>query len=237
MADRNQRPGLPQITLNQLAGPVDGALKGPPDHKPRANLAHVVVEDRLATVIAQLGGHLAQPQRLDARIGPQLPADPLPIRIELRHRRRPRIPRRRLGRQRPPNRLAVQPRPLADLTDRQPLDAVHAPDLRPLLHADHTLLLARSSRSSESPDPAGRTDPTPGGPLFDRRRWTTIHPAPTPFETSLSPTAGPEHLWSATVRRRYGTLGRTRAGPSCRWPGRRAHPGHRGSRDPRPPQI
>src|SRR3954464_4333407 len=22
-------------------------------------------------------------------------------------------------------------------------------------------------------------DPTPGGPLFDRRRWTTIHPAPT----------------------------------------------------------
>src|SRR4051812_43567934 len=179
MADRNQRPGLPQITLNQLAGPVDGALKGPPDHKPRANLAHVVVEDRLATVIAQLGGHLAQPQRLDARIGPQLPADPLPIRIELRHRRRPRIPRRRLGRQRPPDRLAVQPRPLADLTDRQPLDPAHAPDLRPLLHADHTLLLARSSRSSESPDPAGRTDPAPGGPLLDRRRWTTIHPAPT----------------------------------------------------------
>src|SRR3954451_2498624 len=76
----------------------------------------------------------------------------------------------------------MQPRPPADLTNRQPLDAVHPPDLRPLLHADHTLLLARSFRSSESPDPAGRTDPAPRGPLFDRRRWTTIHPAPTHIE-------------------------------------------------------
>src|SRR3954469_9564313 len=63
----------------------------------------------------------------------------------------------------------MQPRPLADLTDRQPLDAVHAPDLRPLLHADHTLLLARPHRSSESPDPAGRTRP--------HARWATFRPA------------------------------------------------------------
>src|SRR3954454_12979450 len=60
----------------------------------------------------------------------------------------------------------MQPRPLADLTNREPLDAVHAPDLRPLLHADHGLLLARSFRSSESPDPAGRTDPAPDGSLW-----------------------------------------------------------------------
>jgi hypothetical protein len=89
MADRDRCPRLPQIALHQLAGAVDGALKGALDQKPRADLAHVVVEDRLAAVIAKLAGHLAQPQRLDPRIGPQLLTDPLPKRIELRHGRRP----------------------------------------------------------------------------------------------------------------------------------------------------
>src|SRR3954449_724221 len=89
--------------------------------------------------------------------------------IELRSHRCPHVLRRQLGRQRPPDRLAMQPRPLADLTNRQPLDAVHAPDLRPLLHADHTLLLARSTRSSETPDPTGRTRP--------HARWATFGPA------------------------------------------------------------
>jgi hypothetical protein len=46
---------------------------------------------------------------------------------------------------------------------------VHPPDLRPLLHADHALLLARSFRSSERPDPAGRTRP--------HARWVTFRPA------------------------------------------------------------
>ena len=78
----------------------------------------------------------------------------------------------------------MQPRPLADLTDREPLDAVHPPDLRPLLHADHTLLLARSSRSSESPDPAGRTRP--------RARWATFRPAQV-------------DQYSAGARRNYGS--------------------------------
>src|SRR3954470_6354274 len=73
----------------------------------------------------------------------------------------------------------MQPRPLADLPDRQPLNAVHAPDLRPLLHADHTLLLARSSDQARVRTRPDEPDPAPGGSLFDRRRWTTIHPAPT----------------------------------------------------------
>src|SRR4051794_28928346 len=29
-------------------------------------------------------------------------------------------------------------------------------------------------------------DPAPGGPLFDRRRWTTIHPAPTAAASLVS---------------------------------------------------
>ena len=42
----------------------------------------------------------------------------------------------------------------------QPLDAVHPPDLRPLLHADHSLLLA-SIRSDRARLEAGRTLPPP----------------------------------------------------------------------------
>src|SRR5579875_3153544 len=53
----------------------------------------------------------------------------------------------------------MQPRPPADLPDRQPVDPVQPPDLRPLLHANHTLLLARSHRSDEGPDPAGQSRP------------------------------------------------------------------------------
>ncbi len=78
-------------------------------------------------------------------------------------------PRRRLGRNRPPNRLAMQPRPLADLPDRQPVNPVHPPDLSPLLHPDHTPSSSPIRRSSEGPDPAGRTRP--------RARWVTFEPA------------------------------------------------------------
>ena len=74
----------------------------------------------------------------------------------------------------------MQPRPLADLPDRQPLDAVHAPDLRPLLHADHTPPPRPITQIKRGSGP-GRTtpDPAPGGSLFDRRRWVSIQAAPT----------------------------------------------------------
>src|SRR3954467_6612146 len=63
----------------------------------------------------------------------------------------------------------MQPRPPADLPDRQPLDPVHAPDLRPLLHADHSPPPRPRPCSSEGPNPAGRTRP--------RARWVTFRPA------------------------------------------------------------
>ncbi len=112
----------------------------------------------------------------------ELLADPVLERIELRPRRLPLIPRRLRRRQRPRDRVAMQPRPPADLPARQPLDPVHPPDLRPLLHADHTPSSSPIARSNEGPDPAGRTDPAPGGPLFNRRRWPSFQSAPTCHE-------------------------------------------------------
>src|SRR4051794_11757924 len=169
MPDPNRLARLPQIALHQLARAIDRALKGATDEEPGSDLAHVVIEDRLAARIAKLGRHLPQAKRLDRRIRTQLLTDPVAKRVKLRRRRQPRIPRRRLGRHRPPNRLAMKPRPPADLPDRQPLDPVHAPDLRPLLHPDHTPPPRPSQCSSEGPNPAGHTRP--------RARRVTFRPA------------------------------------------------------------
>ena len=101
VADRDRLARLPQIALHQLPGPIDRALERAPHQEPRPHLAHVIVEDRLAARVAQLARELPQPLRLHRRLRPQLLADPLPERVELRHRRRTHIPRRRLRRQRP----------------------------------------------------------------------------------------------------------------------------------------
>jgi hypothetical protein len=83
MTDRDRLARLPQIALRKLARSIDRALEGALDHEPRADLAHEVVKDRPAALIAQLGGHLAQPQRLNRRVALQLLADPVLKRIEL----------------------------------------------------------------------------------------------------------------------------------------------------------
>jgi hypothetical protein len=59
------------------------------------------------------------------------------------------------------------------------LDEVQPSDLSPLLHADHTLLLARSQDQARVRDQPDASDSTPGGPVFNRRRWSSIQAAPT----------------------------------------------------------
>ena len=97
-------------------------------------------------------------------------------RIELRTRGRPRIARRLIARQRPPDRVAMQPGPAMNLPDRQAAHEVQPPDLRPLLHSDHPgppeLALRKRTQAPRTP---GRS----GGPVFNRRRWSSFHPAPT----------------------------------------------------------
>ena len=146
MTNRQVLAGLPQITLHKLARPIDRPLKRPRPDEPRPRLTDIVIKDRLAARIADLARHLAQPLRLNPRISRQLVADPVLERIELRSHRCARIPRRLPGRQRPPDRLAMQPRPPADLPDRQLLDSMQPSDLCPLLHADHPRFLPVRSR-------------------------------------------------------------------------------------------
>ena len=69
----------------------------------------------------------------------------------------------------PPDRLAMQPRPSTDLSDRNTVDPVQPPNLYPLLHADYPLSSPIEKRSNEGPAPAGRPRP--------RARWVTFRRA------------------------------------------------------------
>ena len=169
VTDRHQLARLPQIALDQLPRPIDGPLERATDPEPWTDLAHEVVEDRLASRIAQLDRHLPQPQRLNAWVRAQLLADPVLKRIKLRPRRRPRIPRRRLAGNGPGHRVTSQTSQPRDLTLRAPLDQHQPPDLGPLLHADHTPLLARPQRSREAQRPAGQRPAT--------APWPSLQPA------------------------------------------------------------
>jgi hypothetical protein len=95
VTDRDQLARLPQIALRQLGWSIDRPLERPPDQEPWSHLAHELIEDRLATLIAQLAGQLPKPPRLNRRGSPHLLADPVLDRVQLRPRRRALVPRRR----------------------------------------------------------------------------------------------------------------------------------------------
>ena len=64
-----------------------------------------------------------------------------------------------------------------DLALREPPDEMYATDLRPLLHPDHPgppELALRKQAQAPRPTPSPQ-----GGPLFNRLRWPSFHPAPT----------------------------------------------------------
>jgi hypothetical protein len=207
MTHRDRLARHPQIALHQLPRPIDPPLERAPDQEPRPDLAHIFIEDRLAALIAKLDRQLPQPPRRNPRTGLQLLADPLPERIELRPRRLAHIPRRSLAPQRTTDRATVKPTPTADLPKREPLDPVHPPDLSPLLHPDHTLLLARSldrARVKTRPD---APNPAPGGSLFNRRTWVSIQPAPTSARASWTVHRGrcDQRRWSHNPNRPVGS--------------------------------
>jgi hypothetical protein len=158
VADRDLASRLPEVELQQLPGAVDRALVGAPALIKRAQLAHVVVEDRLAALIAELLDQLADPLGGDPRVLLQQPLDVVLERGELRRSRRALVARRPVPPQRAADRIAVVPGAPDDLVDRQPLDLPHPPDLRPAPHVEHRLLLASHTiwRGSAS----RRTTPT-----------------------------------------------------------------------------
>jgi hypothetical protein len=162
------------IALGELAWQVHRPLIRPGREEERPDLADVLLEDRLATGIAERLQELAQPDRWHPRLGLQEAVDLRLERIELRGGRRPRVLRRISARECATDRLAMQAGAPRELADRDPVDEVQTPQLCPLLHDQHDL----------PPDPiwtapgqgaSGRKDEEPrGGSPFNRRQRGSI---------------------------------------------------------------
>jgi hypothetical protein len=146
----------------------------------------------LAPDIAKLGGHLPQPQRLDRRVSPQLLAEPLPKRIELRDDLRPRVPR---GEPNAAARATVSRAIPSDFaTCRCERRSTHT-NRRISAHcstpATHSSSSPNPHESDERQRPAGQPlDPAPsglvstgvGGPVFNRRPQEEIERLAAPLQ-------------------------------------------------------
>jgi hypothetical protein len=176
VTDRDRPRRLPEIELADLPRPVAPALVGARRREEGPHLAQVVVDDRLSARPVQ---ELARARPRQVRVGLEQAMDLGLEGIELRARRRSLVTRRLRRAQRPPHRVAITPRTASQLLDRDAGDKMVAPQLRPLLHLQHTLLLTRPTMN-ESGSPHPRTSPpTPvKGVHFQRRNRVSIHPAP-----------------------------------------------------------
>ena len=109
-ARRSVEPwSLREIELQQLAGPIDRALIGPPALEQRPDLTQVVIEDRLCPGMPQRLDQLADALAGDPRIVLQQAVDLVLERVELRRSRRALIAGRALAPQRATHGVAVRP--------------------------------------------------------------------------------------------------------------------------------
>jgi len=175
VADRDLGLGLPEVEPADLPRPIDGALVGAPGSEARPHLAQVVVEDRLAALIAKLFDQLAHTGAGEEVIGAQETLDLLLEGVELRWPRPALIARWLLGANRRSDCVSCQPGPPGDLLDRDPVNHVNPPDLRPLLHVDHAFLPARPLRSSRgSASPRTLSPPSAGGQFSTGERGSVF---------------------------------------------------------------
>jgi hypothetical protein len=144
VTDRDLRSRLPQVELQQLPGPIRRALIRPRALEQRPDLAQVVIEDRLRTLVAELNDQLADALARDARIVAQQAMDLVLEGVQLRRPRRALIARRPVAPQRAAHRVAVMTGAPDDLVDREPLNLAHPSDLRPAPHVEHRLPPRRS---------------------------------------------------------------------------------------------
>jgi hypothetical protein len=128
----------------------------------RPDLAQIVVEDRLAAVVAERLDQLADALARQPRVLLQEAPDLVLERIELRRPRRALVARRPLAPQRTADSVAVVAGAPHDLVDRKPVDLLHPPDLRPAPHVEHRLLLA-SHMTWRGSDPRRTKPATPQG--------------------------------------------------------------------------
>ena len=159
-------PSAPRRRTGRPPWPIDDPLKRPrPRREQRPDLAQIVIDDRLARLAAQRpqqlpDSHSRQPRIvLSSRWISSLNGSSLDP-------RRPLIARRNLTLDRPPDRVAMQPRPAMDLPNREPTHEVQPPNLSPFLHTDHLSSRARSPRTSPGSQTPGRLLPTPQGVHF-----------------------------------------------------------------------
>src|SRR5215207_9406434 len=177
MPDRNLAPRLPEIELADLPRAIHRALEDPrPRREQGPHLAQVVIDNRLAAVEALLRDQLADALAGQLWVLAQPPADLVLERIQLRPRRRALVLRWLVAVDHAADRVAMQPRPAMDLPLRQAAHEVQPPHLRPLLHSDHLGPPELALRKTSPGNPDHRTS---SGPLFNRRRWPSFHPAPT----------------------------------------------------------
>jgi hypothetical protein len=150
--------------------------------KDRPDLAQVVIDDRLATHIAQRLDQLTDPLARHVGLVLEQPANLVLERIQLRARRCSPITRRVRRAQRRPHRVATQPVPPRQRLDRDATNEVLASQLGPLLHANQPLPpLARQREVRRPSDASARAQE---GSNFDHRRGVSFQPAPTNRRTA-----------------------------------------------------
>jgi hypothetical protein len=85
------------------------------------------------------------------------------------------------------DRVTREPQRPRDRPLGPPLNQHQPSDLRPLLHADHTLPRPIDTDQTSLNGRPDTPNPTPRGLVFNRRRWPSIHPAPTSPATPRAP--------------------------------------------------
>src|SRR6266536_2853735 len=180
--NRDLAARLPNVELAERAWTIRRALeRARPRQKQRPHLAQVIVEDRLGADVALLLEQLAHPLARQPRIQTQQPLHLVAKRVELRRARRAPILGRRARAQRTPDRVTTVAGAPDDLLDRQPLHEIQAADLRPLLHPDHNLPLARNRSTERGSRPTRTAPPAPSagqlstghrGSVLNRRRYS-----------------------------------------------------------------
>jgi hypothetical protein len=154
----------PQVTLGQLPSRVRRSRRRIRRQVRRAQLSHPVTQHADRALPADpLGDHRGRHRRPGAQQLADLRLD----RVHDRPTRRPLVPRRRLGRQRPPHGVPGNPRHPGDYLDRHPLGPVQPADLRPVLHAQHP---ASSPARLEPGSRKGSVFDCREGSVFTRRR-------------------------------------------------------------------
>jgi hypothetical protein len=181
VADRDLGLRLPEVELAELGRSIDGALVGALGTEDRAQLAQVIIENRLGASVTGLFDQLADSGVGDSLDLAEQAGDLLAVGIELGSLGGTTVARWLLGADRPTDRLSIAAGSASDLLDPQPIYEMHATDLRPLLHLDQLLLLASASLTGPGCDshrtPEGGQFSTGQGWGVFRRRLHSSRPS------------------------------------------------------------